>query len=300
MNYLKKNIEEMMSLGNVSAKDIFQICVPATTANLGIVFKMSYMTEKHLPEDAQHRQLFVDDIAKKNNCSVSYRLVYSTKGRTQDLLKTYREISKVMYVSPIFWIPIRRHWKTFGFGFLPYSSKTQFKYNPNANIPKIETDWNSFSFYGFDKSVEMLHNMVSMCIKNGTCIEIDKNSNTQNSEVYYSIVPITKEIFDDSKYPQTLTSQEYFNTIVNDYNVSDLVIPEYKMIIYQREECDYLNTNDEKMYNKLNVVRHLLSKRLNVTSARQIKFKGRIYKYFNYDDSELYYFSQYFRFFNFN
>lgn len=297
MDNIRRDIEEMMNLGSVNAKDVFRRCVPLTTANLGNVFNMSFMTEKKLQADAGERQSFVEETAMKRGCHVSCRLVYTTKGRSEELLDVRNELSGVMYVTPVFWIPIRKNWRTFGFGFFPYCEKEPFRYDPEASLSEINVD---DRIAGFDRSTEMLHKMISVSIKEDSCytIRLWRDLWDNKAEVYYTLHRNDdKELVNDDKYISGMFPSEYLNAVVSDYEIDDLVIPEYKMIAYRREELRYLSENDIRMFDKLNAVRSLLGKHISITDSTDIIYNGKRYLYFHYDDTAFDDLNRYFEFF---
>ena len=284
-----------------------------TWDNFGEIFHHSRMVENELPLDAKQRQEYAEKIATKYNCNVSYRAIYSTKKDICDLMKAREELINSMYVSPIFWAPIGEygendfyHLNTFAFGFFPYCEKRPFVFNDNVKINIYDSKFDDI----YTKvSVQNLHQLISQRIKLINC-KLKPDTILFEHRNFYTDEPLsftlTKsdfrfiEMMDDSKYSESLTSQEYFNAVIQDNKIEEFIIPEYKMIFakttekntWPKENIDY--TIQRKIFD----VWRLLSKRIAVTNINTLIYDGYYCLWFHYDDECLDLIYQHFGFFD--
>lgn len=255
--------------------------------NYGKIFDMSYMNQKNLPDNVLERQKVVERLVKKCRLKVSYRSVYSTSGRPDDLYEARKRISSFLYVSPVIWTPMKNHFKTFSFGFFPYFDKRMFAYNNKVTLDGLKP---SGAYSEDETDLIKLDDIISKRIK---LISDGHNMNTirfdeKDGHLCYCLTSTISDTKDDEhEYQNDLGPGEYFDAVISKNDFSEFVIPEYKMICCRLDKGRWLSENDKILIEKMNAVRETLSKRISVSYVAKFKFDDTVFLYFHYDDTTL-------------
>lgn len=304
MNIHRQTFEEILNLDSQSHNDcdrVFWTSFPRTFKNIGKMFHHSFMWERNLTSDKKKRQAYAECIAKKYNCKVSYHAIYSTDGSIDNLWKVREKLIDKMYVSPVFWVPMKSgnscHFRTFAFGIFPYCDKKPFVYDDNVKISTIPFR-NILSFDNIEEhtiEVDTLHKMLSKRIKliyagaNPSKISLDKIEwNNKKEKPYYGLYSESIKHFipDISMYSEKLTPQEYLQAVVQNLDAECFVLPEYKMLFVRTDEkCDICGPQYEEDYQKLLNVYYLLSERIAVSDITELVFDDKWCYSFSYDDT---------------
>jgi len=304
MNIHRQTFEEILNLNSKSHKDcerIFWTSFQVTFKNFGKIFKHSFMCERDLVGDAKKHQSYAESIARKYNCKVSYHAVYSADGCIDNIWKVREELIGKMYVSPVFWVPMKSGnsccFKTFAFGFFPYSEKKPFIYDDSIEVDttlyRDNITFDNIEEYTINE--DTLQKMISKRIKlidvgaSPNKITFDKiNWFDKKEKPFYGLYPQSVEriVIDTSMYFEDLTSQEYFLSVVKDCDVDCFVLPEYKMLFVKTNEvCDICGQQYEADYQKLIKAYDLLSERIAVSDITELVFDGKWCYAFGYDDT---------------
>lgn len=275
-NIHRQTFEEILNLDVKNYADCERVSWTSfikSFKNIGKMFQHSFMFEKTLPPDAQERQQYAESVAKRYGCKVSYRAIYSTKGRIDELWKVREELIKMMYVSPIFWSPLktgeRCHFKTFAFGFFPYADVCDDK----DELYKI-----------IAKRIDMINDG-----ENPSKITFDKDDwHDKKEQPRYILYPIDdkRKIIDISTYNKDMSSREYFYSIVYDCDAALFLLPKYKMMFVRtNEEYDMYGPKYEDDYQKLIKIHDILSEHIAVSDIIELSYDGKWCYGFGYDDT---------------
>lgn len=287
MNIHRQTFEDILSIkpkDNKNCSLVDKTSYNVTFKNLGKIFDYSAMYEKTLSEKAQHLQTYAEQIAKKYHCKVSYRAVYSTTGRIDDLWKVREELFNIMHVSPVFWAPLYSctltgngsfHFKTFVFGFYPYARKQQFDNIDTENSIDDEI------LYDEKNASRQLCNLIAW--RQDKVLHNEKSGRirleSDDEKLYYTFCPRYDNIINDKKYALDLSAQEYFQAVVKENNTECFVIPEYKMM--------FAYNKDSGIDNKLLSTWNILRTRIAVSDMTMISYKGHYCYAFSYDDTRI-------------
>ena len=275
-NIHRQTFEEILNLDINSHADRERVewsSIQNTFKNIGKMFHHSFMFEKVLPEEAQERQKYAESVAKRHRCKVSYRAVYSTNGRLVSLMQAREELIKSMFVSPIFWTPMKSgehcHFKTFSFGFFPYADA-------------CDTE---------DEMHRLIVNRINMINdgKNMSKITFEKDDwNDKKEEPRYMLYQTDDELVITDALPdvEEMTSYDYFMTVIHKCNAESLVLPEYKTVFIRTDEVyDMYGPKYGDDYKKLCKIYDALSKHIAVSDIIELAYKGKWCYCFGYDDT---------------
>ena len=289
---------------------------------LGKIFHYAHMCSRKLPFEAHQRQKYAEKIAKKYNCKVSYHIIYANADNIENLQKVRSKLIESMYVSPVFWAPIGAfdehcpYWnlKTFAFGFLPYCEKKPFIYDEKMKViyhysdsncyPIVNNQWFSDEYRDVEDT-DQLHQLISMRINllkdgmNPDTITLSKDKTKLQYKLTHGDYRYVK-LSDDSKYPEDMTAQEYFNAVIRDNDAEYFVMHEYKMLFMRRPETYHWNEDDSKKEPAIRFfnIWKLLANRISVSSCVDLLYDGHLCYWFHYDDKRLDKISQHLGFFD--
>lgn len=280
------NSEELFKL----TREHFIMSYASEHKRIGDLFDISKYKSSKKPYVSN--MAFAEDVAKKYYLGISEKLIYLTDGSSeisrQRLTEARDEIKKIMYVSPILWIPTKENVRQFGFGFVPFFNKIDFKYNADITVNNLMSS-DSKQIFELQKNIseKNLSDLLSMrtklislgqkpepiVIKNSRTFELC-NFGRNFDEYYFS--------GNDDEYPVDLSSEDFFKTVIKDYNLKNYVVEDIKTVFVPNEECSY---------DTIIKVISIIMKRLNVSlfAGEELRIDGefRRYYFFNYDDSEL-------------
>ena len=223
-----------------------------TDVQIGRLYNISYI--KRSDNIAVDFIKQVKSLSHKNGLKVSYNMVYSEIDNYDSLSLVRVEVAKLMYVSPITWIPTEEFGtKKICFGFFPYIKKEDFVFTNN----KTTNDKT------FDITQTGLNEIISNRIesKNQNIYKYPVWFDSDENRPYFFMngqisgdLSMSYYFADDSEFPQSLSPREYALSVLKKMDLIESFVSEFNIVI---------TSDAEKSFKTMG----LLMQRLNVSHS---------------------------------
>lgn len=246
-----------------------------TDGQIGRLYNISYI--KRSDNIAVDFIKQVKSLSHKNGLKVSYNMVYSEIDNYVSLSLVRDELAKLMYVSPITWIPTEEFGiKKMCFGFFPYIKKKDFIFT-NDKITNDKT---------FEITQFGLNKIISNRIESKNCglykYPVWFDSDDERPYFYMNgqiDEDLSKSYYfaDDSEFHQSLTPKEYAILVLKKMNLLDTFVPEFNIVITSDAEKSFKIMG--LLMQRLNVSHSISFSAYNIFDEEQIAF--------SFDDSQI-------------
>ncbi len=244
---------------------------------------------------------FAKELVKGLSLEISGKVIYIdeySKDSFGRLNAAFLKFKETMFVSPLIWMPERKHLRRFGFAFFPYINKFDYVYDDKVDITELIGDLRYFPKVKKNLSIRSLNELISMrtkLIANGhkpSLISLE-NSKTlmMKNPIYYSGF-----IYEDAEFSNMNLNnlKTFVKCVLDEYGLSIFDIDELKTVFVISEDNAVIN-NVRKAYS-------LIRRKVNVSKIAGMTMKEHGLRhqfiFFSYDDGEFDSVSQHFNFFS--